>query len=101
MSEDIAGNFELMPVVIGFVPAIIFVLIGMATSGLVGLFGVLIGSAIAGFLSKNSTLYALIYGAVIGLICCFASLAVYVFAIFIVVGLFGGFAGKVLQSNLG
>lgn len=101
MSDDIASNFELGPVLKGIVVAIIFIAIGMITSlGYVGIFGVIVGSAIPGFLTVNSTKQALIYGAIVGFICSLPMLTIFTLPIFIVLGLFGGFVGKVIQSNL-
>ncbi len=67
---------------------------------IMGLFGIIAGSAISGFSTNNSTKYALIYGAIVGLICSFTMLTVFTIPIFIILGLFGGFIGKVIQSNM-
>lgn len=100
MSEDIANNFELKPVIMGAIISIICIMIGTATGiGFIGIFGLIIGSAVAGFTSENSTMYALIYGAIIGIISSFLLFTVFTIPIFIILGLFGGFIGKVLQSN--
>lgn len=100
MSEDIANNFELKPVIIGAVISIVCIVIGMSTGiGFLGIFGLIIGSAVAGFTSENSTRYALIYGAIIGIVSSFLLFTVFTIPIFIILGLFGGFVGKILQSN--
>jgi hypothetical protein len=100
MGEDIAQNIELEPIIKGAVVGIIFIIIGWFTSGYLGLFGVIIGSAISGFLTNNSTKYALIYGAIVGIICSFLMLTAFTIPIFIILGLFGAFIGKVVQSNI-
>ncbi|WP_462315002.1 hypothetical protein [Methanobrevibacter sp.] len=100
MSEDIAENIELGPIIKGVVVALILIVIGWYTSGYIGLFGLIAGSAISGFSTNNSTKYALIYGAIVGLICSFTMLTVFTIPIFIILGLFGGFVGKVIQSNI-
>lgn len=100
MSEDIANNFELKPVIIGAVISIVCIVIGMSTGiGFLGIFGLIIGSAVAGFTSENSTMYALIYGAIIGIVSSFLLFTVFTIPIFIILGLFGGFVGKIIQSN--
>ncbi|WP_295599402.1 hypothetical protein [uncultured Methanobrevibacter sp.] len=102
MSEDIASNVELMPIVIGVVVSIILVTIGLLSSiGAIGIIGIVIGGAISGFLTNNSTLYAIIYGAIVGLISSFLILySVFAIPFCMVLGVFGGFVGKVAQSNL-
>ena len=100
MSEDIANNVEIMPIMKGLIIAILFVLIGMFTNGFISIFGVIIGSAVSGFSTDNSTIYALIYGAIVGIVCSFTMLTAFTIPIFIILGLFGAFMGKVLKSNL-
>lgn len=100
MSEDIANNFELKPVIIGIIISIVCIMIGIAIgNGFIGIFGVIIGSAITGFVSENSTKYALIYGAIIGIISSFFVFTVFTIPIFVILGLFGGFVGKIIKSN--
>ena len=100
MSEDIASNFEIKPVVIGAIISIVCILIGMSTGvGFIGIFGPVIGSAVAGFISENSTTYALVYGAIIGIVSSFLVLTVFTIPIFIILGLFGGLIGKIIQNN--
>ena len=84
MGEDIAQNIELEPIIKGAVAGIIFIIIGWFTSGYLGLFGVIIGSAISGFLTNNSTKYALIYGAIVGIICSFLMLTAFTIPFFVV-----------------
>lgn len=103
MAEDIAGNVELKPIVMGIVVSVILILLDsfIIHWGYVGIFGVIIGSAYAGFLSNNSTIYALIYGALVGFISSFAIFfTVFTIPLFVILGIFGGFIGKVIQSNL-
>lgn len=101
MDDDIATNFELKPMVVGFIIAIILFGFGLLMSNaIVGFSGVTLGSAVSGFLSNNSTKYALIYGAIIGFVCSFFMMTVFSIPVFILFGIFGGFIGKVLQSNL-
>lgn len=100
MSEDIASNFEIKPVVIGAVISIVCILLGMLTGvGYIGIFGLIIGSAVAGFISENSTTHALIYGAIIGIVSSFLALTAFTIPIFIILGLFGGLIGKIIQNN--
>lgn len=102
MDEDIAGNVELMPIVKGIVVSIVLMLIGSALGiGFIGIFGIIIGGAISGFSSNNSTLYAVIYGAIVGFVSSFLILySVFAIPFCIILGIFGGFIGKVIQSNI-
>ena len=69
MSEDITTNVEVFPIVVGIIVSIILIVIDLFLfTGIISTFGVIIGSACAGFLCKNSTVYAIIYGAIIGII---------------------------------
>ena len=95
MSEDIANNIEIMPAVVGTVVSVILILL----FPFINLFAVMIGSAISGFLTRNSTMYALISGAIVGIVSSFAMFTVFTLPIYLVLGLFGAFIGKVLQSN--
>lgn len=100
MSEDIANDFELKPVIIGLIISIVGILIGTSISnGFISFFGLIVGSATSGFLTINSTKYALIYGAIIGIVSSFLVLTVFTIPTFIILGLFGGFIGKVIQNN--
>ena len=102
MEDDIATNFELKPVVVGFIIAIILLGFGLLmNNAIVEFFGLTLGSAVSGFLSNNSTKYALIYGAIIGFVCSFFMMSVFSIPVFILFGLFGAFIGKVVQSNVG
>ena len=72
MSDDIVNNFELKPVIIGVIISFVCIMIGMSTGiGIISIFGLIGGSAVAGFTSEKSTKYALIYGAIIGIISSF------------------------------
>lgn len=100
MSEDIANNFELKPVIVGAIISIICIMIGTSIGiGFIGIFGLIVGSAVSGFISENSTKYALIYGAIIGIVSSFLLFTVFTIPIFVILGVFGGFVGKILQSN--
>lgn len=99
MSDDIASNVELMPIVKGIVISILVIVIGMYTNGMISILGVIIGSAVSGYSTENPTTYALIYGAIVGIVSSFLMLTVYTIPLFIILGLFGSFMGKVLQSN--
>ncbi|MBQ8017329.1 MAG: hypothetical protein IJ258_04395 [Methanobrevibacter sp.] len=100
MTEDIASNFELKPVIVGAVISIVCLLVGMSTGiGVIGILGLIIGSAISGFLTNNSTTHALIYGAIVGFVSSFLMFTVFSIPIFIIIGLFGGYIGKVVQNN--
>lgn len=102
MSDDIASNFELGPILKGVVVAVIFMIIAWITSiGFIGMFGIILGSAVSGFLTVNSTKHALVYGAIVGFICCLPMMTIFSLPVFIILGLFGGFIGKVIQSNIG
>lgn len=110
MSGDISENIELMPIAIGFVISLIFVLAGVY-NGVIGMIGVFIGSLVAGIMSKNSTKYALIYGLIIGLIGTIITsiflpdiillVLIVSFIIYVPSGLIGAFVGKVIQSRTG
>lgn len=98
MADEIVEMFELKPVIVGAIVSIILILI--LPMGLLHMLWVIVGSAIAGFLSENSTRYALIYGAIIGLVSSFFMLTVFTIPIYIILGLFGAFVGKIIQANL-
>ncbi len=98
MADEIVNNFELKPVAIGAVVSIILIL--LLPMGILHLFWVMIGSAIAGYLTANSTKFVLIYGAIIGIVSSFLMLTVFTIPIYIILGLFGAFIGKAIQSNL-
>lgn len=105
MDEDIAGNIEIFPIVVGVVISIIFLIIAMIGGGsAVGYLGLILGTAATGFLCKNTTVYAIIYGALIGIIASlFIGLLYGNFSIFIlniILGLFGAFVGKFIQSKV-
>lgn len=100
MSEDLAENFELMPIVKGIVISFLIIIIGMYTNIMISFIGVVIGSAFSGYSTLNSTKHALIYGAIVGIVSSFLILTVYTIPIFVILGVFGGFIGKVLQNNL-
>ena len=100
MSEDIANNIEVMPIVKGIIISILIIVIGMFTNGMISIFGVIVGSAVSGFSADNSTTYALIYGAIVGIVSSFLMLTAYTIPVFLILGLFGAFVGKVLKSNL-
>lgn len=97
MSEDIVNNFEFKPVIIGAIISLILILI--FPMGIWHLLWVIIGSAVSGFLTINSTKYALVYGAIIGIISSFLMFTVFTIPIYVILGIFGGFMGKVIQSN--
>ena len=98
MADEIVEMFELKPVIVGAIVSIILILI--LPMGLLHMLWVIVGSAIAGFLSENSTRYALIYGAIIGLVSSFFMLTVFTIPIYIILGLFGAFVVKIIQANL-
>ncbi len=101
MEDDIANNIELMPILKGTIISVVLIIIGMTIgNAFIGFFGLIIGSAFSGFSTNNSTKYAVIYGAIVGIVSSFLMLYS-VFAIFfcLILGIFGGFIGKVLQSN--
>lgn len=103
MSDDIINNIEIFPIVVGVVISVIFVIIALFSGTIVSIIGLILASAVAGFLCKNTTLYAIIYGAVIGLI---SSLSIglitgifNIFLLYIILGIFGAFVGKFIQSK--
>ena len=98
MADEIVNNFEFKPVAIGAAVSIILIL--LLPMGILHLFWVIIGSAIAGYLTANSTKFALIYGAIIGIVSSFLMLTVFTIPIYVILGLFGAFIGKTIQSNL-
>lgn len=103
MGDDIANNVELMPILKGIIISVIFIGIDSLIIhwGYIGILGIIVGSAYAGFSSNNTTKYALIYGAIVGFVSSFfAFFTVFTIPIFIILGLFGGFVGKVLQANI-
>lgn len=97
--DDVVNNVEFGPIVIGAAVSIILIIIGFFTFGYLHLFAVIIGSATAGFLSKNPTKYALIYGAIVGIISSFLMLTVFTIPLYLILGIFGAFLGKVIQAN--
>ena len=97
MSEDIVNDFEFKPVIVGLIISVVLILI--FPMGVLHLFWVMIGSAVAGFLTANSTKYALVYGAIIGIISSFLMLTVFTIPLYLILGVFGGFVGKLIQSN--
>lgn len=103
MSEDIATNIEVFPIVVGVVISVIFVIIALFSNTMVSIIGLILASAGAGFLCKNTTVYAIIYGGVIGLITSlFIGLITGIFNMFllyIILGIFGAFVGKFIQSK--
>lgn len=102
MEDDIANNIEVMIILKGIILSVVLIVIGMSIhNGFIGIFGLIIGSAFSGFSTNNSTKYALIYGVVVGIVSSFLMLNS-VFAIFfcMVLGLFGGFIGKVIRVNM-
>ena len=102
MAEDIASNVKLMPIIIGIIASIVIVAIGkLLGNGVLGIGGIIIGSAISGFLTENTTLYAIIYGVIVGLISSFLiGFTIFSVPLCIILGIFGGFIGKVVQSNM-
>lgn len=100
MEEDIANNIELMPIVKGIIVSVLIIIIGMFTNEYISLFGVIIGAAVSGFSTHNPTKYALIYGAIVGIVSSFLILTVFTIPLFIILGVFGAFVGKIIQSNL-
>lgn len=102
MEDDIASNIEFKPLLIGLIVSVILVVIGTAIgNSFLLIFGPLIGSAITGFITINSSKYALIYGAVIGIVSSFFMLfSVFSMPIYIILGIFGGFIGKAIQSKV-
>jgi hypothetical protein len=98
MVDEIVDSFELKPVIVGAVISIILILI--LPMGILHMLWVIVGSAIAGFLTENSTKYALIYGAIIGLISSFFMLTAFTIPIYIILGIFGAFMGKIIQTKL-
>lgn len=99
MNEDIAENFELMPIVKGIIISFLIIIIGMYTNIMISFIGVVIGSAVSGYSTVNSTKHALIYGAIVGIVSSFLILTVYTIPIFVILGVFGAYIGKVLQNN--
>ena len=97
MVDEIVNNFEIKPVIVGAIISIILILI--LPMGILHMLWVIVGSAVAGFTCENSTKYAVIYGAIIGLISSFLMLTVFTIPLYIILGIFGGFIGKLLQSN--
>lgn len=99
MADEIVNNFELKPVIVGAIISVILILI--FPMGVWHLLWVIIGSAVAGFMTENTTRHAIVYGAIIGLISSFLMLTVFTIPIYIILGIFGGFVGRLLKSNLG
>lgn len=97
MEGDVASNIELKPILIGAIISVVLIL--LFPMGILHLFWVIIGSAVSGFLAVNSTKYALVYGAIIGIISSFLMLTVFTISIYIILGVFGGFVGKVIKTN--
>ena len=87
MSEDIVNDFEFKPVIVGLIISVVLILI--FPMGVLHLFWVMIGSAVAGFLTANSTKYALVYGAIIGIISSFLMLTVFTIPLYLILGVFG------------
>lgn len=100
MTDDIASNMELSPILKGIIIAVLFIIIGWFTSGYLGIFGIIVGSAFSGFSTNNSTKYALIYGAVVGIVCSFTMFTAFTVPIFIILGIFGAFVGNVVRANM-
>lgn len=98
MADEIVNKFELKPVIVGAIISIILILI--LPMGILHMFWVIVGSAVAGFMCVNSTKYAVIYGAIIGLISSFLMLTVFTIPLYIILGIFGGFVGKLIQTNI-
>lgn len=98
MVDEIVNNIEFKPIVVGTL--ISLVLIILFPMGTLHLFWVIIGSAISGFLANNSTKYALIYGVIIGIISSFLMITIFTIPLYIILGLFGAFIGKIIQVNL-
>lgn len=98
MVDEIVNNIEFKPIIIGVLVAVILILV--FPMGILHCFWVIVGSAISGFLTSNPTKYALVYGAIIGLISSFFMLTVFTIPLYIILGLFGAFVGKVIQTKL-
>ena len=99
--EGVFKNIELMPIVIGLIIALIFVGISGFYSYL-AIFGAFIGSLVAGYLTKQTYIHALIYGAIIGIFgSIFYWLGGFIFGYFLISSLSGAFIGKYVQLNNG
>lgn len=98
MQEDIARNIEFKPIIIGAIISVVLILI--CPYGIYHLFWVMIGAAVSGFLTGNSTKYALVYGAIVGITSSFLMLTVFTIPIYIILGIFGAFIGNVVKLKL-
>lgn len=99
--DDVAKNFELKPVIIGVVISLIFVGIS-GFNVYLAIFGVFIGSLIAGYLTEQSYINAIIYGVIIGIIgSVLYWLGGFIFGYFLISALIGAFIGKYIQLHNG
>lgn len=89
-------HIELTPIIIGAIISVILIFL-LLPYGVAHLLCVIIGSAVAGYLTNNSTRYALINGACVGIISSFLFPTVLIMPIYIILGLFGAFFGKAFQ----
>lgn len=53
MTDEIVNNIEFKLIIVGSIISIIIILIGMSVGGIFFLFGPILGSAIAGYLTEN------------------------------------------------
>ena len=98
MADEIVNNFELKPVIVGAIISIVLML--LTPDDYLRFLEIIIGSAVAGFICVNSTKYAMGYGALIGIISSIVTPIPIAIIVYMILGLFGGFIGKLIQSNL-
>lgn len=98
MVDEIVNNIGFKPVVVGTIISVVLIL--LFPMGILHLFWVMIGSAVSGFLTNDPTKYALVYGAIIGIISSFFMMTIFTIPLYIILGLFGAFVGKIIQANL-
>lgn len=98
MVDEMVNNIEFKPIAVGTVISVVLIL--LLPMGMMHCFWVMLGSAISGYMTNNSTKYALVYGTIIGLISSFFMLTVFTIPLYMILGIFGAFVGKVVQANL-
>ena len=97
MTDEIVNNIELKPIAVGAIISVILIL--LFPMGIMHCFWVMVGSAVSGFLSENTTKYAVVYGAIIGIVSSFLMLTVFTIPLYVILGIFGAFVGKVIKVN--